>query len=216
MKNKIIIMFVLVLSIVTLNICINNINKKRIDKIYDSLVYIECVDDDTTMAGTGFVYKIDKDKNYILTNSHVIEGYTDIYAYNIKKEKLKASIVNDDIYNDIAILEIEDKLGLKEVKFGISHIMKSGNKVFVIGNPGGINNMGSISNGRIIDFIKIDNLFDYELIKISAQSDFGSSGSPVLNEYGEVVGMISLKDKDKNNSYAIPIDFIKDYIKGIN
>ena len=213
MKKKITIILVLVLSIVLFSICISKINTKRVNLIYDSLVYIECVDDDTILSGTGFVYKIEDNKNYIITNSHVIEGYKNIYVYNIKKEKLEAQIVSYDIKNDIAIISIDDKLGLKEARLGDSSIMKAGNKVVIVGNPGGIDNFGSINDGKIIDFIKLDELFDYDLIKLSAESDFGSSGSPVLNEYGEVVGMISLKDKTDEFSYAIPIDFIKEKIK---
>ena len=104
------------------------------DDVNDSVVYIECIDEVSVRSGTGFVYKVDSDKNYIVTSYHVIEGYNDIYVYNSDKKKIKASVLNYDEYTDIAILIIQDRLDLKQAKIGNTSKIKIEDRVIAIGN----------------------------------------------------------------------------------
>ena len=98
--------------------------------INNSVVYIESIDEVSIRSGTGFVYKIDDNINYIVTSYHVIEGYNDIYIYNSNKKKVKANILNYDEYTDVAILTIEDKLDLKEIIIGDIHKVKEQEEKF--------------------------------------------------------------------------------------
>ena len=213
MKKKFIIVCSFVIICLLLIIIIKQLNKKNVSDIYNYLVYIESRDDDTITSGSGFVYKTYNGENYILTNYHVVEGYFDIYVYNKKEERIKAKLVNYDENNDIAILAISDKLGLEAVNIGNSDNIYKGDKVFVVGNPLNIKNIGTITKGKILDFIEFENIFDFTAIEVSAHTEFGNSGGPLLDEKGNLIGMMFLKDsKDSDISYAIPINFIMDFV----
>lgn len=186
--------------------------------INDSVVYIECVDEVSVRSGTGFVYKIDNDKNYILTSYHVIEGYNDIYVYNSNKEKIKANILNYDEYTDIALLAIEDKLNLKEVVIGDSNKVKETDKVYAIGSLD-LENLNSKSKGEIIDIkkeITIETTHgssNLNTIELNIGVTYGNSGGPLLNKNNETIGMMFVKEENKNIAYALPINFVIDIVK---
>ena len=204
--------FILVLSVFTLHKLLSN---KKID-ISNSLVYIESIDEDTIKSGTGFVYKVKNNQAYILTNYHVIEQYNDIYVYNLNKQREEAKVVSYDIYKDIAVLTIDNVLNLKQLSFEDNTALNEGDKVYVVGNPSNMTNFGTITNGTIVgkaDYLK--ELYGFNPIIVSAKTDFGSSGSPVLNEEGNVVGLIFLKNKDNDSSLFIPINDIEYILKGI-
>ena len=184
------------------------INKNYINQIYNSLVYIECSDDNSINSGSGFAYKIENNKNYIVTNYHVISGYFDIYVYNINKERVRARLINYDEDNDIAILEIDDVLKLKKVNIDENSYIKKKSKVYAASFPLGIDNP-TITSGNIIGLKEAG--YDFELIELSLKTDFGSSGGALLNSNGKVVGMIALKDN--NSSFAIPISFVMQTIE---
>lgn len=212
MKKKIVLTFSLIIIILGILLTYKLSYNIKIKSIYTSLVYIESINEDTITSGSGFVYKIDDKKNYIVTNYHVIKESSNIYVYNENKEKIKAELINYDEYNDIAILIIDDKLGLKKVNFSNSY--KIGDKVFVVGTPLSIKNFGTISKGTITDITNLNYLdYNFNAIKVSAKTNYGNSGGPLLNSKGQVIGMMLLMDKtDDNISYAIPIDFVIDTI----
>ena len=205
------VIFLILFSLFLINVFIH---KNNINKIYNSLVYIECIDDGTITYGTGFVYKADDNKNYIVTNYHVIQGYFDIYVYNIKKEKVRANLVNYDENNDIALLVIDDKLGLNEVSIGNISNIKKGSKIFVV-EPLLNSNNKTIYEGEVLNFKKSLNIgIDFSAIEILAKTEPGNSGGPLLDKDGKVIGMMFLKDSSKRNvGFAIPINFVIDTVK---
>ena len=205
------VIFLILFSLFLINVFIN---EKDINKIYNSLVYIECIDDSTISSGTGFVYKVDDNKNYIVTNYHVIQGYFDIYVYNINKEKVRANVVNYDENNDIALLVINDKLGLNEVSIGNISNIKKGSKIFVV-EPLLNNNNKTIYEGKVLNLKKSLNIgIDFSAIEILAKTEPGNSGGPLLDKDGKVIGMMFLKDSSKSNiGFAIPINFVIDTVK---
>lgn len=214
MKKKIIFIFSLSIIILLSFIIYKLVNNKNIRGIYNSLVYIQAIDEDTITSGSGFVYKVSEAKNYIVTNYHVIENYSNIYVYNINKDRVKANLLNYNEDNDIAILVIEDKLGLKAANFGDNKKIKHGDKAFVVGTPMDIKNIGTINEGIINDIVQMDDLgFDFDPIEVSAKTNFGNSGGPLLNRKGQVIGMMFLKDKTIDDiSFAIPINFVLETI----
>lgn len=187
-------------------------NKK--DNVYDSVVYVESIDEQSIRSGTGFVYKIEDGINYIVTSYHVIEGYSDIYVYNNDKDKVKASILNYDEYTDIAVLTINDSLGLKEISIGDSDKVKVNDKIYVVGTPLDINYINTKVEGKVT-FVNKEITVDtthgssnLDTIEVSADVDYGNSGSPLLNSDNEVIGMVFVKEENKDISYAIPINFV--------
>lgn len=212
MKKIMILIYSLIIVIFLIFISNKLLIKKNINSIYNSLVYIESVNDDTITSGSGFVYKILNNKAYIVTNYHIIHKYNYIYVYDINKKRIKAELISYDVKNDIAILIIDNSLELKEANI-VKHInLKILDKIYVVGTPYDIKNMGTITSGKVIDIENIEDLYDFEAIKITAKTDYGNSGSPVLNGKGQIVGMAFLKGTVDDFSYAIPIDFIVNYV----
>ena len=135
--------------------------------------------------GSGFV--IDP-SGFIATNNHVIEGADDIEVNFANGSKLKAKLVGTDPKTDLALLKVEPKSPLKAVPFGDSRVMRIGDWVMAIGNPfglGGSVTVGIISaRGRNINAGPYDNF-----IQTDAAINRGTSGGPLFNMKGEVIGI---------------------------
>jgi serine protease Do len=92
------------------------------------------------------------------------------------------------------------------LKLGRSDTAAEGQRVLVIGNPNGL--QGTVSDGLIAAFRE-----DRSLIQITAPISPGSSGSPVLDETGQVIGVATLMEVDGQNlNFAIPVESVKDAI----
>ena len=151
--------------------------------------------------GSGFFVE----QNIIVTNYHVIKGATKAFCSpdNFDQQfEIKGYIEIDEIH-DLAILYVEE---LDRPPLPLSEMSISpGEKVFVIGSPVGFS--ATISEGIV------SSLRDYEdskFIQITAPVSHGSSGGPVFNTYGKVVGVvIAGVDDAQNLNFAIPIDYLK-------
>ena len=192
---------------------INNIN--RLNYINNSVVYIESVDDESIKSGSGFVYKVEDNKNYIVTSYHVIEGYEDIYVYNEKSKKEKAKIINYDEYTDIAILRIQDNLDLKAINIGNSEKTHTNENIYVVGSPLNFDNINTITEGIIthknkkITVNTTHGSSNLETIEINAKVDYGNSGGPLLNKKYNVIGMVFVKESNSDLlGFALPINYV--------
>lgn len=210
--KKILVYIVIILLILGSFITVLIFNRSDIN---DSVAYIECIDEVSVRSGTGFVYKIAGGKNYIATSYHVIEGYNDIYVYNSDKEKAKASVLNYDEYTDIAILRVEDKLNLKEVVISDSNKVKEKDMVYAIGS---LDKRNSKSKGEVIVVekeITIETTHgssNLSAIELDIDVTYGNSGGPLLNKNNKVIGMMFVKEENKNIAYALPINFVVDIV----
>ena len=220
MKKIIYFIGVILLAILCSLLTVLIFNKNNsLNNIYDSVVYVESIDEETIKSGSGFVYKVEDNKNYIVTSYHVIEGYNDIYVYNNDKEKIKANILNYDEYTDIAILTIEDSLRLKELSIGNSDSINTNDKIYVVGTPIDIKNINTINEGIIsfidkeITIITTHGSSNLEAIEVSVEVDYGNSGGPLLNKTGKAIGMMFIKEGDKDIGYALPINFVMDIVE---
>jgi S1-C subfamily serine protease len=141
--------------------------------------------------GSGFV--IDKD-GHVVTNFHVIEGASDIEVGFSKGDKVKARVVGSDPSSDLALLKLDARSrALTPLPLGNSDEVEVGDPVVAIGNPFGLERTvtaGIISalqqavtapSGFTIDHV----------IQTDAPISSGSSGGPLLNERGEVIGVNS-------------------------
>lgn len=156
--------------------------------------------------GSGFFIE----KNKLITNFHVVDGSTIIKVKPIGTSDflVEARTIKCSKTYDIAIIETSDytnKLNLDTTNKFI------GKKIFAIGNPKGLE--GTISEG-IISGIRSD-LF--EVLQITAPISPGSSGGPVLDEKGKVIGISTFSiNNGQNLNFAIPIKYIYnciDYVK---
>jgi S1-C subfamily serine protease len=151
--------------------------------------------------GSGFIISED---GLIVTNFHVMESAYQIEIKIGEKIFREASLVKGISNMDIALLKIDSK-GLPALPIGDSDSLVDGQFVIVLGNPVGLER--SVSNG-IISAIRSKD--DIKIIQMTAPVSPGSSGGPVLNEYGEVVGITTLASffMAQNLNFAIPINYL--------
>lgn len=187
-----------------------NINITVYEKLNPAIVSIDCDLKDGLSSGTGCIVRSD---GVILTSSHVIEGASDIEVTTANGRVFKAkvlSVMGKD--NDLALLKIKTDEKLPTVSLGDSGMVKTGQKVLAIGNPFGFN--GTLTTGIVsrIDYTR-------NKIQTDAAINPGSSGGPLVNVSGEVIGISqSIFNPDNNKSnigigFAVPINEAKEFIK---
>lgn len=180
--------------------------------------------------GSGIIIRAD---GYILTNNHVIEGalgqnsnkITDgskievILPSDIKKLYV-ATVVGRDAKTDIAVLKIEAS-NLPAAEMGDSDKVKSGELAVAIGNPGGIDYMGSVTAGIISGInrsIQMENGDVLKLIQTDAAINPGNSGGALVNSQGQVIGMNTVKIAAtgyEGLGFAIPINEANNIAKSL-
>lgn len=194
-------------------------NKKYdVAEIERSLVYIEAIDDDSISSGSGFVYKTKDNKNYIITCYHILNDYESIYVYGLDNEKVSANIVGYDTQSDIAVLEIDDKLNLEEIKIGDSSKLNIGDEIYAVGTPIDYRYFSTFTKG-IISYlnrkIKIDNEV-YNTIQVDVNINSGNSGGPLVDKNGNVVGVVFIKEFDVDGvGFVLPINDVIDRVNKI-
>lgn len=139
--------------------------------------------------GSGFVYNA---AGYIVTNYHVVEGAVDVEIFFPDKSAYKATIIGSDPYADIAVLKIDpgDKV-LYPLELANSSLLRVGQPVIAIGNPYGFEatlTTGVVSQlGRCI--VSPGMRLIPSVIQFDAAVNPGSSGGPLLDYSGRVIGI---------------------------
>ncbi len=185
---------------------------KIFEEVADSVVVItamiqrsEGVD---ASQGSGFIAK---KEGVVVTNFHVVE-LADKIEVRLKggKTYLVTGIIHFDPKRDVCILKI-DADSLPAVSLGNSAILKPGDKVFTIGAPLGLDY--SISEGLMSGIRRVN---DQKVLQLSAPISPGSSGGPLINTQGEVVGINSsgytAAAGAQSLNFAIPINEVKRHI----
>lgn len=162
--------------------------------------------------GTGIIMTED---GYIVTNAHIIDGADSATVTLEDDREFEAKLVGFDSQSDLAVLKI-DATGLPFAEFGDSDLLQVGDDVVAIGNPLGEEFRGTMTNG-IISAINRD--VDYEgstmtLLQTNAAINEGNSGGPLINTYGQVIGitnmkMISYYSSIEGIGFAIPTKTMK-------
>ena len=158
-----------------------------------------------TGLGTGFIVS---EEGYICTNHHVINGMDKIRV-NINGRSYEAKIIGTDDKTDIGLLKVETKEKLKPVYFGDSDKMKVGDWAIAIGNPFGLDNTFTVGVVSAVGRRDVD-LMGGSHIQTDASINPGNSGGPLINIYGEVIG-INRMIYSKSGGYmgigfAIPVN----------
>ncbi|QPJ64994.1 MAG: trypsin-like serine protease [Candidatus Nitrohelix vancouverensis] len=161
--------------------------------------------------GSGFIIN---SNGFILTNAHVILNATDIVVVLSEgKEEYPARIIGIDLVTDLALLKIEADRDLTSLPLGVSDELRTGETVLAMGNPLGFKHtvtsglvsakerVGPFSKGNV-DFIQTDSAINP-----------GSSGGPLLNMYGEVVGVnTAIIESAQLIGFAISADMVKEVL----
>ncbi|AAU03661.1 S1C family serine protease [Rickettsia typhi] len=179
--------------------------KKAIVTI-DTRIAVSAYDDTSSWTGTGFIN--DKNNGYIITNTHVVGGAS-IGTYFVtfyNGEQTEAKLIYYDIWQDYAILKVESKdipVSAMQIAF-TSELPKLNQKVFVVGNTEAKG--FSFHTGYLSDLYHIEGLMPQCTYVINLNTTGGASGSPVLNDKIEAIGV--LYGGGKTHSLALHGDYV--------
>ena len=183
-----------------------DINKKVKNSVV--AVLIAQGEQEAEFSGSGFIISED---GYIITNAHVIDEASSIkIVLQDGITEYKATIVGADDRSDLAVLKVDAK-NLAPVELGDSSLLEVGETVVAIGNPYGMELAGTVTNGIISALNrKIEMNGSYmTLIQTNASINPGNSGGPLVNVYGQVIGITSSKlvaSGYEGIGFAIPIN----------
>ncbi len=186
--------------------------------VIDSVVSISSMTSSGTSSGTGIIMSQD---GYVITNHHVITGALVISVLTNDNQEFEAALVGSDEMSDLAVLKI-DARGLKAAEFGDSSKLRVGDSVVAIGDPLGVQLRGTMTNGIISAINRDLTVGDrtMTLIQTNAALNNGNSGGPLINCYGQVIGINTVKMSSYYSAsatveglgFAIPISVAKPII----
>ncbi len=161
-------------------------------------------------SGTGFAIA----PNVLATNFHVIEGARRLRATFGDNTSVEVTgVVAEDEENDLALIRLPGEAALPALTIS-SSLVEPGDRVIVVGNPLGL--AGTVSEG-IVGAVRMNGLgedspdfSDQPILQITAPISHGSSGSPVVNAAGEVVGVaVAYLGGGQNLNLAIPASLLR-------
>ena len=190
-----------------------------VEKVYDSVIIVSTFKKDTQISsGSGFLYKTENNKTYIITNHHVVADGDNYKVTYTNGDVEVATLLGGDQYSDIAVLEVKTKEDYKTVDVGKTEDLRIGDTTFTVGAP--LDNVyswtvtrGIISGKERLVEISVDNAYNTDYIMNVLQTDAavnsGNSGGPLCDSNGEVIGVISAKISAsgvEGMGFAIPIE----------
>ena len=182
------------------------------------VVVLADLGDGSASVGTGVLFTQD---GYLITNYHVVEGGQACTVALDNGRGYEAKYVAGDADSDLAVLKVEG-LDLPAAVFGDSDLLTVGDKVYAIGNPLGVELRGTLTDGIVS---AIDRDVEVEgrtmtLLQTNAALNSGNSGGPLINEYGQVVGINTIKMTSRYSSveglgFAIPTAYMERIINDL-
>ncbi len=174
-------------------------------------------------SGTGFIINED---GYIVTNQHVVvitdQSVSSYYVTVILPDEegpVRAEIVGSDAQTDIAVLKVTTDKKLPCVTMGDSDTLQAGELAIVIGNA-----MGKFDDSVTVGVISAPsreitrNGYFVDIIQTDAAINPGNSGGPLINSFGEVIGITNAKivtSTSESLGFAIPVNSVKSIIESI-
>ena len=166
-------------------------------------------------TGTGFIYKVEDDVAYMMTNHHVITGGDRVVAISHEGQEFEVEVLGSDEFADIAVLSMDPEAVTAVAEVGSSVDANVGDTLFTIGSPLGRNYINTVTRGILSGknrqvTVTVDQMeFIMEVLQTDAAINPGNSGGPLLNHRGEVIGVNTLKlvqDRIEGMGFAIPIE----------
>ena len=192
--------------------------QKLYKKCAPSVVSIVVKNDKGKSSGTGIIMTKD---GYIITCAHVVYNQKTATVTTADGRNYPASLVGSDPQTDLALLKIEAEK-LTPAEFGNAKELQVGDQAFAIGDPLGPTFRATITNG-IISAINRDvtmNGYAMTLIQTNAALNSGNSGGPLINLFGQVVGINNMKMVSTNTTveglgFAVPSTTAKEIIEAL-
>ena len=195
----------------------------------DAVVGITCVGVETNQfgqqsqvigTGSGFIISAD---GYVVTNYHVVEGAQEVTVVTRNDQEFPAQIIGYESGVDVALLKVE-ATALPYVRLGSSDVLVVGEQVCAIGNP-----LGEFTYTLTVGHLSAkDRMVStggnaYNMLQTDVAINSGSSGGPLFNTKGEVVGITTAKISGESNtgvsidglSFAVPIDDVLSIIEDL-
>ena len=149
--------------------------------------------------GSGVIYQISDGSAYIVTNNHVVDGASEIKVQLHNSKQVDAKLIGKDALTDIAVLKIKDTKGIKAIQFANSSKVQTGDSVFAMGNPLGLEFANSVTSGiisaseRTIDANTSAGNTKVNVLQTDAAINPGNSGGALVDINGNLVGINSMK-----------------------
>jgi len=168
--------------------------------------------------GSGVIYQINNNSSYIVTNNHVIDGASQIKVQLHNGKQVEAKLVGTDAVSDIAVLKIDSQKGIKAMKFANSSKVQTGDSVFAMGNPLGLEFANSVTSGiisaneRTIESNTTSGGTKVNVLQTDAAINPGNSGGALVDVNGNLVGINSMKiaaDQVEGIGFAIPSNEVR-------
>lgn len=162
-------------------------------------------------SGSGIILNGD---GYIATNNHVIENASNLVVILSDGTQYDAKVIGTDPRTDLAVIKIEPNQELTYAVLGDSSQLRTGENAIAIGNPLGMEFAGTVTKGVISALnrtITVENK-QLTLIQTDAAINPGNSGGALVNAYGEVIGINTVKissEATEGLGFAIPINEAK-------
>lgn len=178
-----------------------------------SVVSVQAKGKSVSGVGSGFFIR---DDGYIATVAHVVDGMEKITVITKEGEHYHATVVASNAMTDLALLKIDGE-GFPSVTFGASGELLTGERVIAIGTPASLEYAGTLCTGEVSFAQRTVKVYDdsgrvlqkkMKLIQTNAAVNHGNSGCPLFDEYGRVVGIVTMKlgNNTVGISFAIPSD----------
>lgn len=202
LKNFLVVLVVTLASVA--GVAAQDFLPELVKRIKPSAVAIETFDQrgNTVSRGSGFFVAADR----IITNRHVIEksSRVEVHLMDGKKYPVRG-VLSVDGEGDLALLQVEVPRGGAIPLPIVRNIPQEGESIVVVGNPFGLE--GSVSNGIVSAVREISGYG--RIIQITAPISPGSSGSPVVNMMGQVIGVATLQAAEGQSlNFAVPAERI--------
>ena len=190
-----------------------------VEKLYDAVVVVESYQNGTMVSsGSGFVYKTEGEKSYILTNNHVISGASEVKVKFTNNRTETVKVVGSDEYSDIGVLSIDKDKIIKVAEIGKAADTRLGDTAFVIGTPLASEYSWTVARGiisgkdRLVEVNASNSSvasWVMNVMQTDAAINSGNSGGPIANANGEVIGITNMKlvsSGVEGMGFAIPIE----------
>jgi serine protease Do len=187
------------------------------EQVTPSVVFVQAIvrvnDRKTEVTGSGVIASAD---GLVLTNYHVVERAEKVeVSVQGRKQPYPAEVLGNDKQTDLAVLRIRPEKALPAAHFGDIADVRVGQWVLAIGNPYGLDgtvSLGIVSaKGRNLEIPELLNDF----IQTDAMIDRGSSGGPLVDLEGRVVG-INSRGQGRGIGFTIPVDTVLDVLAQIS